>query len=391
MPEARAAGEPADHVDIRDAVRRLCEDFPGSYWRGKDAAGAYPEEFVAALTGAGLLATPIPEVYGGSGLPLSAACAILEEIQRSGGNGAACHAQMYTMAALLRHGSEEQKERWLPAIASGTLRLQAFGVTEPSSGVDTAALRTFARRDGDRYVVNGQKVWTSRAEHSDLLLLLARTAPPREGRGKTDGLSLFLIDMREVLGRGLTIRPLPAMLNHAATELFFDDMAIPASSLVGEEGRGFRHVLTGMNAERVLIAAECVGDARFFIDRATAYAAEREVFGRPIGRNQGVQFPIARAYAHTEAAALMVADAARRHEAGETSGARPNMAKMLAADAAWEAAEACLDAHGGFGFARDYDIERKWRETRLYRTAPVPTNLILAYLAERVLGLPRSY
>ncbi len=391
MPEPRAAGEPADHTDIRDAARRLCEDFPGGYWRAKDAADAYPEEFVAALTEAGLLAAPIPEAYGGSGLPLSAACAILEEIQRSGGNGGACHAQMYTMGAILRHGSEEQKERYLPAIASGELRLQAFGVTEPSSGVDTAALGTFARRDGDRYIVNGQKVWTSRAEHSDLLLLLARTAPREEARKKTDGLSVFLVDMREVLGRGLTIRPLPAMLNHATTELFFDDMAIPASSLVGEEGEGFRHILSGMNAERILIAAECIGDARFFIDRATVYAAGRRVFGRAIGQNQGVQFPIARAYAHAEAAALMVAEAARRFEAGEEPGAQANMAKMLAADAAWEAAEACLETHGGFGFAREYDIERKWRETRLYRTAPVPTNLVLAYLAEHVLGLPRSY
>jgi acyl-CoA dehydrogenase len=387
----RAAGEPGDHQDIREAVRRLCDGFSGAYWREKDAVDAYPSEFVTALTEAGLLAALIPETYGGSGLPLSAGCAILEEIQRSGGNGGACHAQMYTMGTVLRHGSDEQKQTYLPAIASGDLRLQAFGVTEPTSGTDTSALRTTARRDGDRYIVNGQKVWTSRAEHSDLMLLLARTTPKEEVTKKTEGLSVFLVDMREVKGKGLTIRPLPAMINHAATEVFFDDMAIPASSLIGEEGKGFRYILSGMNAERILIAAECIGDARFFIDRATAYAGERTVFNRAIGENQGIQFPIALAYAHTEAAALMVADAARRYEAGEQPGAQANMAKMLAADASWEAAEMCIQTHGGFGFAREYDIERKWRETRLYRTAPISTNLILAYLAEHVLGLPRSY
>lgn len=391
MAQERAAGEPTDHQDIRDAVRRLCEGYPGGYWREKDAADAYPTEFVAALTDAGLLAALIPEDFGGSGLPLSAGCAILEEIQRSGGNGGACHAQMYTMGTVLRHGSNEQKQAYLPAIAAGALRLQAFGVTEPTSGTDTTALRTTARRDGDRYIVNGQKVWTSRAEHSDLMLLLARTTPQDETRKKTDGLSVFLIDMREVAGKGLTIRPLPAMINHAATEVFFDDMPIPASSLIGEEGKGFRYILSGMNAERILIAAECIGDARFFIDHATAYAGERTVFNRAIGQNQGIQFPIALAFAHTEAAALMVADAARRYEAGEQPGAQANMAKMLAADASWEAAEICIQTHGGFGFAREYDIERKWRETRLYRTAPISTNLILAYLAEHVLGLPRSY
>ena len=391
MTRERAAGEPDDHQDIREAVRRLCDGYPGTYWREKDAVDAYPSEFVAELTQAGLLAALIPEECGGSGLPLSAGCAILEEIQRSGGNGGACHAQMYTMGTILRHGTDEQKQTYLPAIASGDLRLQAFGVTEPTSGTDTTALRTTARRDGDRYIVNGQKVWTSRAEHSDLMLLLARTTPKEETQKKTEGLSVFLIDMREVAGKGLTIRPLPAMVNHAATEVFFDDMAIPASSLIGEEGKGFRYILSGMNAERILIAAECIGDARFFIDRATDYANERTVFNRAIGENQGIQFPIALAYAHTQAAALMVADAAHRYEAGEQPGAQANMAKMLAADASWEAAEMCIQTHGGFGFAREYDIERKWRETRLYRTAPISTNLILAFLAEHVLGLPRSY
>ncbi|MBT6202706.1 MAG: acyl-CoA/acyl-ACP dehydrogenase [Alphaproteobacteria bacterium] len=391
MAENRAAGEPGDHADIRDTVRRLCAQFPGSYWQEKDKVEAYPAEFVAALTEAGLLAALIPDEFGGSGLGLSAGCAILEEIQRSGGNGGACHAQMYTMGTVLRHGSDAQKQTYLPAIASGELRLQAFGVTEPTSGTDTTALRTFARRDGDRYIVNGQKVWTSRAEHSDLMLLLARTTPLDEVQKKTEGMSVFLVDMGKVIGKGLTIRPLPAMINHAATEVFFDDMAIPASSLIGEEGRGFRYILSGMNAERILIAAECLGDARFFIDRATTYANEREVFHRPIGQNQGIQFPIALAYAHTEAAALMVADAARRYEAGEQPGAQANMAKMLAADASWESAEMCIQTHGGFGFAREYDIERKWREARLYRTAPISTNLILAFLAEHVLGLPRSY
>jgi acyl-CoA dehydrogenase len=391
MARERAAGEPNDHQDIREAVRRLCDGYPGAYWREKDAVDAYPSEFVAALTQAGLLAALIPEDFGGSGLPLSAGCAILEEIQRSGGNGGACHAQMYTMGTVLRHGSDEQKQTYLPAIATGDLRLQAFGVTEPTSGTDTTALRTTARRDGDRYIVNGQKVWTSRAEHSDLMLLLARTTPKEETQKKTQGLSVFLINMREVAGKGLTVRPLPAMVNHAATEVFFDDMVIPASSLIGEEGKGFGYILSGMNAERILIAAECIGDARFFIDRATDYANERTVFNRAIGENQGIQFPIALAYAHTQAAALMVADAAQRYEAGEQPGAQANMAKMLAADASWEAAEMCIQTHGGFGFAREYDIERKWRETRLYRTAPISTNLILAFLAEHVLGLPRSY
>ena len=389
MATARAAGEPADHADIRAAVRRLCAGFPGRYWQEKDAAGAYPGEFVAALAKAGMLAALIPEEFGGSGLPLAAGCAILEEIQRSGANAAACHAQIYTMGTLAAHGSPKQKRAWLPAIASGALRLQAFAVTEPDSGSDTTALTTFARRQGGRYIVNGRKVWTSRAEHSDLMLLLARTMPLAQVAKKSDGLSVFLVDMRQA--EGLTIQPLAAMVNHATTEIAFDNLAIPASALIGEEGKGFRYILSGMNAERILIAAECIGDARFFIDRAVAYANQRRVFGRPIGQNQGIQFPIAQAFARTEAAALTVAEAARRYQAGEKTGARANMAKMLAADASWEAADMCLQTHGGFGFARAFDIERKFRETRLYRTAPISTNLILAYLAEHVLGLPRSY
>jgi len=386
-----AAGEPSDHIEIREQVRRLCADFPGEYWRRLDRERAYPGDFVRALTEAGYLAVLIPEEYGGSGLGVSAACAVLEEIQRSGANGAACHAQMYIMGSLLRHGSDEQKARYLPAIAEGSLRLQAFGVTEPTSGTDTTAIRTTARREGDHYVVNGQKVWTSRAEHSDLMLLLARTMPRDQGARRTDGLSVFLVDMREALGNGLTIRPLRAMINHATTEVFFDDLRIPADSLIGEEGKGFRYILSGMNAERVLIAAECIGDARWFIDRATAYARERQVFGRPIGQNQGVQFPIARAFAATEAASLMVQRAAGKFDSSDSCGAEANMAKLLAADASWQAAEMCLQTHGGFGFAEEYDVERKFRETRLYQVAPISTNLILSYLAEHVLGLPRSY
>ncbi len=389
MATARAAGEAADHADIRATVRRLCAGFPGRYWQEKDAAGAYPGEFVAALAKAGLLAALIPEEFGGSGLPLAAGCAILEEIQRSGANAAACHAQIYTMGTLAAHGSPKQKRTWLPAIASGALRLQAFAVTEPDSGSDTTALTTFARRQGGRYIVNGRKVWTSRAEHSDLMLLLARTTPLAQVAKKSDGLSVFLVDMRQA--KGLAIQPLAAMVNHATTEIAFDNLAIPASALIGEEGQGFRYILSGMNAERILIAAECIGDARFFIDRAVAYANQRRVFGRPIGQNQGIQFPIAQAFARTQAAALTVAEAARRYQAGENAGAHANMAKMLAADASWEAADMCLQTHGGFGFARAFDIERKFRETRLYRTAPISTNLILAYLAEHVLGLPRSY
>jgi hypothetical protein len=380
-----------DHLEIRDAVRKLCADFPGEYWRRLDREDRYPAEFVDALTKAGYLAALIPESYGGSGLPLSAAAAILQEVHRSGGNGAACHAQMYVMGTVLRHGSEAQKQQYLPGVASGDLRLQAFGVTEPESGTDTTSLRTTARRDGDHYIVNGQKLWTSRAEHSDLMILLARTTPKEETAKKTEGLSVFIVDMREAAGRGMTIRPIRTMMNHATTEIFFDDLAVPAANLIGEEGQGFRYILSGMNAERILIAAECIGDAQWFIDTATGYARERHVFGRPIGRNQGIQFPIAQAYAHMRAADLMVRQAARLYEAGETCGAEANMAKLLAADASWEAANACLQTHGGFGFAEEYDVERKFRETRLYQVAPISTNLILAYVAEHVLGLPRSY
>jgi acyl-CoA dehydrogenase len=377
--------------DIRTQVRKLCAAFPGEYWRKLDREAAYPEAFVKALGEAGYLAALIPEVYGGSGLPLTAAAAILEEVQHAGGNGAACHAQMYIMGALLRHGSEAQKQRFLPGIASGELRLQAFGVTEPTSGTDTSSIKTTAVRRGDVYVVNGQKIWTSRAQHSDLMLLLARTTPKDEVVKRTDGLSVFLLDMRAARAAGLSIRPIRTMMNHATTEVFFDDVEIPADNLIGEEGRGFRYVLSGMNAERILIAAECVGDAKWFIDKAAAYSRERIVFGRPIGQNQGVQFPIAKAYAQMRAAELMVHQAAGLFEADRDCGAEANMAKMLAAEASWAAAEACLQTHGGFGFAEEYDIERKFRETRLYQVAPISTNLILSYLAEHVLGMPRSY
>jgi alkylation response protein AidB-like acyl-CoA dehydrogenase len=379
------------YAEIRDAVRRLCEAFPGPYWRQLDRSMAYPAEFVDALTRSGFLAALIPEEYGGAGLPLSAAAAILEEIQRAGCNGSACHAQMYIMGTLLRHGSDAQKQRYLPGIASGALRLQAFGVTEPTSGTDTTSLKTFARREDDHYVVNGQKVWTSRAEHSDVMLLLARTTPREEVAKRTDGLSVFILDMREALGNGLTIRPIRTMMNHATTEVFFEDVRVPAENLVGEEGRGFRYILSGMNAERILIAAECVGDAKWFIDKAVGYAKERVVFGRAIGQNQGIQFPLARAYANMRAAELMVREATRLYEAGRDCGAEANMAKMLAADASFEAANACIQTHGGYGFAEEYDVERKFRETRLYQVAPISTNLILSYLAEHVLGLPRSY
>ncbi|MGD9765583.1 MAG: acyl-CoA dehydrogenase family protein [Candidatus Binatia bacterium] len=378
-------------AEIRDGVRRLCANFPGEYWRKLDERRAYPTEFVKALTDAGYLSVLIPEAYGGSGLGLSAAAAILETIQAEGGNGGACHAQMYTMGTILRHGSEAQKREYLPKIAKGDLRLQAFGVTEPTSGTDTTALRTFARREGDDYIVNGQKIWTSRAEHSDLMLLLARTTPREQVTKKTDGLSTFIVDMREVVGKSLTIRPIRTMMNHATCELFFDNMRVPAANLLGEAGKGFRHIISGMNAERVLIGAECVGDAKWFIRTAVKYATEREVFGRKIGANQGVQFPIAKAYAQMRAAELMVKEAARRYEAGAEVGAEANMAKMLAADASWEAANVCVQTHGGFGFAEEYDVERKFRETRLYQVAPISTNLILSYLAEHVLGLPRSY
>ena len=381
-----------EFADIRANVGALCGKFPGEYWRSLDRERAYPTEFVAALTKAGYLASLIPEKYGGSGLGLRAAAAIMEEVHASGGNGAACHAQMYIMGTILRHGNDAQKERYLPLIASGELRLQAFGVTEPTSGTDTLSLRTTARREGnDHYVINGQKIWTSRAEHSDLMLLLARTTPKDQAKKRTDGLSVFLVDMRLAQGASIAINPIRTMMNHATTQIFFDDLRVPAENLIGEEGQGFRYILSGMNAERILIGAECIGDAKWFIAKATHYAKERELFGRPIGQNQGVQFPIARAYAQMRAAELMVHEAARKYEAGEDIGAEANMAKLLAADASWAAADMCVQTHGGFGFAEDYDIERKFRETRLYQVAPISTNLILSYLAEHVLGLPRSY
>jgi acyl-CoA dehydrogenase len=377
--------------EIRASVRALCAEFPGSYWRELDRERAYPTAFVDALTKAGFLAALIPEDYGGSGLPLSAAAAILEEVQAAGGNGAACHAQMYMMGTLLRHGSEAQKRKYLPDIARGVMRLQAFGVTEPGSGTDTLSIATSAKRDGTQYVVNGQKIWTSRAEHSDLMLLLARTTPRDEVQKRSEGLSVFIVDMREAVGKGLTIRPIRTMMNHATTEIFIENLRVPAENLIGEEGKGFRYILSGMNAERILIAAECVGDAKWFIGKASAYARERKIFGREIGQNQGVQFPIARAYAQMRAAELMVGEAARLYEQGQDCGEEANLAKLLAADASWAAADMCVQTHGGFGFAEEYDIERKFRETRLYQVAPVSTNLILSYLAEHVLGLPRSY
>ena len=381
----------ADHAEIRDAVARLCEAFPDAYWRRLDAERAYPTEFVEALRDAGYLSILIPEQYGGSGLGVGEACAVLEQIHESGCNGASCHAQMYTMGTLLRHGSDRQKEAYLPRIAAGELRLQAFAVTEPQSGTDTTRLRTTAVRQGDRYVVNGQKVFISRTEHSDLMLLLARTTPREECGKRTEGLSVLLVDLREAVGNGLTIRPIATMMNHATTELFFDALEVPAANLIGEEGSGFRYILDGMNAERILIAAECIGDARWFVARASRYASERNVFGRPIGQNQGVQFPIARAYAQAEAAALMVQRAAAKFDAGEHCGAEANIAKLLASEASWAAAEACLQTFGGYGFAEEYDVERKFRETRLYQVAPVSTNLILSYIATHVLGLPRSF
>jgi len=377
--------------DIREAVGKLCAEFPASYWRALDREMAYPTAFVQALTEAGWLSALIPGDFGGSGLPLSAAAVILEEIHRSGGNAGACHAQMYTMGTLLRHGSEAQKTQYLPKIADGTLRLQAFGVTEPSSGTDTGALRTTAKRDGPNYVINGQKIWTSRAEHSDLMLLLARTTPLEEGTKKTQGLSVLLVDMREALGNGLTLRPIRTMMNHATTEVFFDNLRVPAENLIGEEGKGFSYILSGMNAERILIASECIGDAKWFIEHSVAYAKDRQVFDRPIGQNQGIQFPIAKAYANMRAAELMVKEALALYENGGNPGAEANMAKMLAADASNEAANVAVQTHGGFGFSEEYDVERKFRETRLYQVAPISTNLILSYLAEHVLDLPRSY
>jgi alkylation response protein AidB-like acyl-CoA dehydrogenase len=388
----KRGAEHDEFADIRDGVRALCAKFPGEYWRALDRERTYPTEFVTALTKAGYLAALIPEEYGGSGLNLAAAAAIMEEIHASGGNGAACHAQMYTMGTILRHGSDAQKERYLPLIASGELRLQAFGVTEPTSGTDTLSLRTVARREGnDHYVINGQKIWTSRAEHSDLMLLLARTTPKEQAKKRTEGLSVFLVDMRLAQGANIVINPIRTMMNHATTQIFFDDLRVPAENLIGEEGKGFRYILGGINAERILIAAECIGDAKWFIAKATKYAKERELFDRPIGQNQGVQFPIARAYAQMRAAELMVHEAARKYDCGEDIGAEANMAKLLAADASWAAADMCVQTHGGFGFAEEYDIERKFRETRLYQVAPISTNMILSYLAEHLLGLPRSY
>jgi acyl-CoA dehydrogenase len=378
-------------ASIRKAVRALCAGFPGEYWRKLDRERGYPTEFVDALTEGGFLAALIPEEYGGSGLTMSSAIAIMEEIQAAGCNGAACHAQMYTMGTVLRHGNADQKQRYLPKIATGELRLQAFGVTEPTSGTDTLALRTTAVRDGnDSYVINGQKIWTSRAEHSDLMLLLARTTPRDQVKKRTEGLSVFLVEMKAA-GESLKINPIRTMMNHATTEIFMDDLRVPAENLVGEEGMGFRYILSGMNAERILIAAECIGDAKWFIEKASNYAKERSVFGRPIGQNQGIQFPIAKAYAQMRAADLMVHEAASLYEQGKDCGAEANMAKMLAADASWAAADMCVQTHGGFGFAEEFDIERKFRETRLYSVAPISTNLILSYLAEHVLGLPRSY
>jgi alkylation response protein AidB-like acyl-CoA dehydrogenase len=377
--------------EIREAVARLCADFPGAYWRTLDEKREYPTEFVQALTREGWLGVLIPEEYGGSGLGLEAAGAVLEEIHRSGCNGGAAHAQMYTMGAVLKHGSPEQKQRYLPAIASGELRLQAFGVTEPTAGTDTTRITTFARREGDKYIINGQKIWISRAEHSDLMLLLCRTTPRDQVSKATEGMSVLLVDMRQAVGNGLTIRPIRTMINHASTELFFDNLEVPVENLVGVEGKGFRYILDGMNAERVLIAYECIGDGKFFIDRSSAYAKERKVFGREIGANQGVQFPIARNYVQLAAAELMVNKAAKMFDAGLPMGSEANMAKMLASEASWAAADVAIQTHGGFGFAEEYDIERKFRETRLYQVAPISTNLILSHVATHVLGLPKSF
>jgi acyl-CoA dehydrogenase len=386
---AVALGE--DYSDLRDAVRKICARFPGEYWRNLDEKSEYPAEFVGELTSAGFLASLIPEEYGGTGLPLRAAAVVLEEVNASGCTASQCHAQMYIMGTLLRHGSVEQKKRYLPGIAKGELRLQVFGVTEPTTGSDTTRLRTRAARDGDHYVIHGQKVFASRAMHSDLMLLLARTTPLDQVKKRTDGLSVFVVDLREARGRGLEIRPLKAMINHNTTEIFIDGLRVPAENRVGEEGRGFRYILDGMNAERILLAAEAIGDGRWMTRRATDYAKERVVFDRPIGQNQGVQFPIARGYAELEAADMMVRRAAALFDAGIDCGADANMAKLLAGDAAWNAADAAMQTFGGYGYAREYDIERKWREIRLYRTVPISTNMILAYIGQHVLGMPRSY
>ncbi|NIE62424.1 acyl-CoA dehydrogenase family protein [Burkholderia sp. Ax-1719] len=379
------------YQDIRDAVRDLCSQFPDEYFRKIDETRGYPEAFVDALTKAGWLAALIPQEYGGSGLGLTEASVIMEEINRSGGNSGACHGQMYNMGTLLRHGSEEQKRKYLPKIASGELRLQSMGVTEPTTGTDTTKIKTTAVRKGDRYVINGQKVWISRVQHSDLMILLARTTPLSDVTKKSEGMSIFIVDLREAIGKGLTVQPILNMVNHETNELFFDNLEIPAENLIGEEGKGFKYILDGLNAERTLIAAECIGDGYWFVDRVTKYVKDRQVFGRPIGQNQGVQFPIARSFINVEAANLMRFEAARRFDAHQPCGAQANMAKLLAADASWEAANACLQFHGGFGFACEYDVERKFRETRLYQVAPISTNLILSYVAEHMLGLPRSF
>jgi acyl-CoA dehydrogenase len=379
------------YQDIRDAVRDLCQQFPSEYFRKIDEERSYPESFVDALTKAGWLAALIPQEYGGSGLGLTEASVIMEEINRSGGNSGACHGQMYNMGTLLRHGSKEQKERYLPKIASGELRLQSMGVTEPTTGTDTTKIKTTAQRKGDRYVINGQKVWISRIQHSDLMILLARTTPLSDVKKKSEGMSIFLVDLRDAIGHGMTVRPIPNMVNHETNELFFDNLEIPAESLIGEEGMGFKYILDGLNAERTLIAAECIGDGYWFIDKVSQYVKERVVFGRPIGQNQGVQFPIARALVNVEAANLMRYKACELFDANQHCGAQANMAKLLAADASWEAANACLQFHGGFGFASEYDVERKFRETRLYQVAPISTNLILSYVAEHIIGLPRSF
>ncbi|KVN73225.1 acyl-CoA dehydrogenase family protein [Burkholderia ubonensis] len=379
------------YQDIREAVRDLCGEFPAEYFRKIDEARGYPEAFVDALTKAGWLAALIPQEYGGSGLGLTEASVIMEEINRAGGNSGACHGQMYNMGTLLRHGSAEQKQQYLPKIASGELRLQSMGVTEPTAGTDTTKIKTTAERKGDRYVVNGQKVWISRVRHSDLMILLARTTPLSDVKKKSEGMSIFIVDLHHAIGHGMTVRPIPNMVNHETNELFFDNLDIPAENLIGEEGQGFRYILDGLNAERTLIAAECIGDGYWFVDKVSQYVKDRVVFGRPIGQNQGVQFPIARAFVNIEAASLMRFEAARRFDAHEPCGAQANMAKLLAADASWEAANACLQFHGGFGFASEYDVERKFRETRLYQVAPISTNLILSYVAEHILGLPRSF
>tara|TARA_B100001996_G_scaffold375788_1_gene356191 strand:- start:1547 stop:2737 length:1191 start_codon:yes stop_codon:yes gene_type:complete len=377
--------------EIKLAVEKLCQEYPGEYWRELDRNQKYPTDFVKALTESGFLSVLIPEEFGGSGLGIVAASTILEEIHHQGCNAAACHAQMYTMGTVLRHGSEQQKKKYLPKIADGSLRLQAFGVTEPTSGTDTTSLRTTAVKEGSEYIINGQKIWTSRAEHSDLMLLLARTTPINQVEKKTEGLSVFLLDMQEGKKNGLSIKPIKTMMNHATTEVFFDNLRIPEDNLVGEEGKGFRYILSGMNAERILIAAECIGDAKWFTKKSTTYANERNIFGRPVGQNQGIQFPIAKAYANMKAAELMVYHAARLYDEGKSIGEEANTAKLLAADASWAAAEACVQTHGGFGFAEEYDVERKFREARLYQVAPISTNLILSYLSEHVLGMPRSY